>query len=71
MICYLIKQAFYYCLPQLQEAKKAYESVMVVTPRRPTTEEFFEFEKHAMGLSSELYDYQWPQGSEVGNTECI
>ena len=49
----------------VKEAKHAYESVMVIRPRRPTTDEFFDFEKEAMRLSLTLYNYTWPINSEV------
>ena len=50
---------------QFKAAKKAYESVMVILPRRPTTEEFFDFEKQAIELSAQLYGYKWPEDAEV------
>ena len=61
-IIFLFETSF---ILRFQVAKKAYESVMVIRPRRPTTEEFFEFEKEAMRLSSQLNDYKWPEDTEV------
>ena len=49
----------------LQTAKEAYHSVMIIRPRRPTTEKFIEFEKEIMRRAVDRYDYVWPERSEV------
>ena len=38
---------------------------MVVQPRRPTSEEFFEIESNMMEQAFIKYNYTWPEGSEV------
>ena len=38
---------------------------MIIRPRRPTTEEFIEFEKEIMRRAVDRYDYVWPERSEV------
>ena len=43
----------------------AYHSVMVIRPRRPTTQEFLDFEKDVMDRAVELYSYPWPPNAEV------
>ena len=62
---------FLMCLHfSLQDAKKAYESVMAIGPRRPVTAEFLEFEKHAMERATDVYGYVWQTGAEVRNV-CV
>ena len=48
-----------------QEAKRAFESVMMIRPRRPVTDEFLDFEKEAMKRATDHYGYVWPEGAEV------
>ncbi|KAH3838481.1 hypothetical protein DPMN_111891 [Dreissena polymorpha] len=48
-----------------QTARKAYESVMVIRPRRPVTAEFEHFEKEVKRRSPIEYNYTWQDGHEV------
>ena len=43
----------------LQDAKHAYESVLVVSPRRPEDEEFLHFEREAMRIAASRYGYSY------------
>ena len=57
-----------YVTCHFKEAKKAYQSVMVVRPRRPISEEYLEFEKEVMQRSLDEFGYVWQaghQGAEV------
>lgn len=49
----------------IQEAKEAYESLLIVRPRRPVSVEFIELEKIVMQQALVLYNYTWPEGAEV------
>ena len=53
------------CFIYFQEAKEAYQSVMVARPRRPTTDEFFQFEQRVFELALTMHNYSWRSGSEV------
>ena len=48
-----------------QAVRKAYESVLVVSPRRPTTNEFLEFEKEVIRRALSVYNYTWSEKEEV------
>ena len=50
-----------------QEAKKAFQAVMIIRPRRPVSAEFFILEKEVMASAWTLYNYTWAGGSEVSN----
>ncbi|XP_060585634.1 atrial natriuretic peptide receptor 1-like, partial [Ruditapes philippinarum] len=47
------------------EARLAYQSVMVIRPRRPITQEFFEFEQDVKARALTEYNYTWREGHEV------
>ncbi|XP_053380189.1 atrial natriuretic peptide receptor 1-like [Mercenaria mercenaria] len=47
------------------EARLAYQSVMVIRPRRPTTQEFFEFEQDVKDRALTEYNYTWREDHEV------
>ena len=38
---------------------------MVISPRRPVTEEFLEFESEVKKRATEVYGYVWPKKAEV------
>ena len=48
-----------------QVAKLAYESVMVVSPRRPNQLEFLDLEKKVKEQALLLYNFTWKPGSQV------
>ena len=59
---------YYECFNMyLQEAKKAFQAVMIIRPRRPVSAEFFILEKEVMASAWTLYNYTWAEGSEVSN----
>ena len=80
MVC-LLARGRHYCLGKLirrsfnilssvepfykQVAKLAYESVMVVSPRRPNQMEFLDLERKVKEQALLLYNFTWKPGSQV------
>lgn len=48
-------------------AKAAYESVMIVIPRRPYDQAFLEFERTVIERAWTDYGYRWAEGSEASH----